>query len=79
MSDERTKRYSVDQRSYDLAKYFLGDDRPEATYRDLAQQIQDCVEDFCSALESAEVEAHEKTLRAENPSTHVAAGVTGHD
>lgn len=62
-TEERAQRYSVDQKSRNLAEYFLGEDRPEKTYRDLAQQIQDCVEDFCSALESAEVAAQEKVLR----------------
>lgn len=57
------KFYSVDQRSYDLARYFLGEDRPEAIYRNLAQQIQDCVEDFCSALEGAERKAQEVRAR----------------
>jgi hypothetical protein len=56
-------RYSVDQKSRDLAEYFLGEDRKEAVYRDLAQQIQDCVEGFCSALERAEVAAQEEALR----------------
>lgn len=45
------ERYSVDERSYDLAKYFLGDNREESVYRDLAQQIQDCVEDFCREVD----------------------------
>lgn len=45
------KTYSVDERSYDLAKYFLGYDRTEALYQELAQQIQDCVEDFCRVVE----------------------------
>lgn len=61
--DRKLKRYSVDERSYDLAKYFLGDDRPEAIYRDLSQQIQDCVEDFCTALESADLKAQEVRAR----------------
>jgi hypothetical protein len=47
-----TPRYSVDQKSRDLAEYFLGDDRPESVYRDLAQQIQDCVEDFCREIDA---------------------------
>lgn len=61
--DRKLKRYRFDERSYGLAKYFLGDDRPEAIYRDLAQQIQDCVEDFCSTLENAERLAQEARVR----------------
>lgn len=45
------RRYCVDSKSYDLAKYFLGDDREESIYEDLAQQIQDCVEDFCREVD----------------------------
>jgi hypothetical protein len=66
-TDERAKRYSVDQKSRDLAEYFLGDDRAEETYRELAQAIQDCVEDFCTTLENAEVAAQEEALRDEPP------------
>lgn len=57
------ERYSVDQKSRDLAEYFLGDDREERIYRELAQAIQDCVEDFCSTLENAERLAQEARVR----------------
>lgn len=66
MSEARSskqRRYSVDTRSYDLAKYFLGDDREERIYEDLAQQVQDCVEDFCRALENAELKTLEVRAR----------------
>lgn len=58
----KTMRYSVDQRSRDLAEYFLGHDREERVYQELAQAIQDCVEDFCADLERR-AEAH-KDFRA---------------
>jgi hypothetical protein len=51
MNTKQMPRYSVDQKSRDLAEYFLGEDRPESVYRDLAQQIQDCVEDFCREID----------------------------
>lgn len=62
-AEKRAQRYSVDQKSRDLAEYFLGDDRPEQTYRDLAQAIQDCVEDFCTMLENADIKAQEVRAR----------------
>jgi len=45
------RRYCVDSKSYHLAKYFLGDNRDERIYEDLAQQIQDTVEDFCREVD----------------------------
>lgn len=45
------KRPSVDPKSFELAEHFLPTDAPEDLKWDLANQIQLCVEDFCSDLD----------------------------
>ena len=48
------KQFSFDSKCLELAEHFLHEHRQQACYattaNELAQQIQDCVEDFCDEL-----------------------------
>ena len=46
-----------DRRCEDLAAHFLGERAPEAVRHELAQAIQDCVEDWIAELEDDATEA----------------------
>lgn len=47
----KPKQKSYDKRCYDLARYFMPNE-PEAVVEELAQSIQDGVEDFLSGYEA---------------------------
>jgi hypothetical protein len=50
------RKYSYDEKCYELAQYFLQDSKAsEDTIKSLAQALQDICEDYCYDVESGQI------------------------